>query len=127
MSTSFRAVAVAILKGFLRDKMSVFFAVVFPLMFLVLFGGIFNFDESPRLEVVQVGEEVGEPGPADLREPPLADLRVGVLADDVSDAGVDPCPDVVRSAVHELREVEKMRSSQVVEVQAHVDVVAGKA
>ena len=26
-------------KGFLRDKMSVFFAIVFPLMFLVLFGG----------------------------------------------------------------------------------------
>ena len=39
--SAFGAVA-AILKGFVRDRASVFFAIVFPLMFLVLFGGIFN-------------------------------------------------------------------------------------
>ncbi len=32
----------AILRGFIRDKASVFFAIVFPLMFLVLFGGLFG-------------------------------------------------------------------------------------
>ena len=37
----FWAIAVAIVKGFFRDKASVFFALIFPLMFLVLFGGIF--------------------------------------------------------------------------------------
>ena len=52
---AFRAIAVAIVKGFVRDKMSMFFAVVFPLMFLVLFGGIFNYSQSPRIELVQVG------------------------------------------------------------------------
>ena len=47
--TAFRAIALAIVKGFLRDKMSMFFAVVFPLMFLVLFGGVFDYENSPRI------------------------------------------------------------------------------
>jgi ABC-2 type transport system permease protein len=53
--TAFRAIATAIVKGFVRDKMSMFFAVVFPLMFLVLFGGVFNYSQSPRIELVEVG------------------------------------------------------------------------
>ena len=52
----FWAVAVAILKGFVRDRAAVFFALVFPLMFLVLFGGVFNFDGSSRIDVIQVGD-----------------------------------------------------------------------
>ena len=52
---SFRAIALAIVKGFLRDKMSLFFAVLFPLMFLVLFGGVFNYESSPKIHLVQVG------------------------------------------------------------------------
>ena len=35
--SSFRAIAVAIVKGFFRDKASVFFAMIFKMMFLVLF------------------------------------------------------------------------------------------
>ena len=31
-TSAFTAISVAILKGFLRDKTSVFFAVIFPLM-----------------------------------------------------------------------------------------------
>lgn len=53
--TAFRSLSSAILKGFLRDKASVFFALVFPLMFLVLFGGIFGDQEQSRLDMVQVG------------------------------------------------------------------------
>ena len=53
---AFRAIALAIVKGFLRDKMSMFFAVVFPLMFLVLFGGVFNYGSSPRIDLVEVGD-----------------------------------------------------------------------
>jgi ABC-2 type transport system permease protein len=52
----FWAISVAIVKGFFRDKASVFFALIFPLMFLVLFGGLFNFDSSAKITVVQVGE-----------------------------------------------------------------------
>jgi ABC-2 type transport system permease protein len=51
----FGAIAVAILKGFMRDRASVFFALVFPLMFLVLFGGIFNGSSQERLDLIQVG------------------------------------------------------------------------
>ena len=53
--TSFVSLSTAILKGFLRDRASVFFALVFPLMFLVLFGGIFGDQEQSRLDLVQVG------------------------------------------------------------------------
>ena len=55
-TSAFAALAAAIVKGFVRDKASVFFAVVFPLMFLVLFGGIFDVDASPRIALVQVGQ-----------------------------------------------------------------------
>jgi ABC-2 type transport system permease protein len=51
---AFNAIAVAIFKGFVRDKMSMFFAVIFPLMFLVLFGGVFNFGTS-KIAMVEVG------------------------------------------------------------------------
>jgi ABC-2 type transport system permease protein len=63
----FIGIAVAIVKGFYRDKMSVFFAVVFPLMFLVLFGGVFNYNSSPKINMIEVGHIslVGElPAPA---------------------------------------------------------------
>lgn len=53
---AFQSLSSAILKGFLRDRVSVFFSVVFPLMFLVLFGGVFNFDQSSKLDLVVVGE-----------------------------------------------------------------------
>ncbi|WP_232679780.1 ABC transporter permease [Nocardioides sp. R-C-SC26] len=54
-ASAFRAIAVAVLKGFLRDKSAVFFAVIFPLMFLVLFGGIFGDQGRSKIDMVQVG------------------------------------------------------------------------
>jgi ABC-2 type transport system permease protein len=51
---AFTAIAVAILKGFVRDKMSMFFALVFPLMFLVLFGGVFTYSTG-KIDLVEVG------------------------------------------------------------------------
>jgi ABC-2 type transport system permease protein len=53
--TAFRAIGTAMLKGFLRDRSSVFFALVFPLMFLVLFGGVFADPQQSKVELVQVG------------------------------------------------------------------------
>ena len=52
---AFRSLARAMLKGFFRDKMAFFFAVIFPLMFLVLFGGLLGGSGSSRIEVEQVG------------------------------------------------------------------------
>ena len=52
----FLALSLAILRGFLRDKSSVFFAIVFPLMFLVLFGGIFGNQSQSKVDMIQVGD-----------------------------------------------------------------------
>jgi len=68
MTTPFRALSAAILKGFVRDRMSVFFALVFPLMFLVLFGGLLEQDQS-RVDLVQVGDvALLDDLPGDARE-----------------------------------------------------------
>jgi len=53
--TAFRSLARAMLKGFFRDKMAFFFAVIFPLMFLVLFGGIFTDDGASKADIIQIG------------------------------------------------------------------------
>src|SRR5699024_9877772 len=52
----FLALSVAIVRGFVRDKSSVFFAVIFPLMFLVLFGGLFSDQTQSEVEMLQVGD-----------------------------------------------------------------------
>ncbi len=51
----FWGIAIALLKGFLRDRSAVFFSILFPLMFLVLFGGIFSGQGVTKIDVVQVG------------------------------------------------------------------------
>ncbi len=53
---AFVALARAIILGFLRDKTSVFFAIIFPLMFLVLFGGIFSDQSQSKVELIEVGK-----------------------------------------------------------------------
>ncbi len=53
--SAFWALSVAILRGFTRDKASVFFAIVFPLMFLVLFGGLFSSQDQSKVDLVKVG------------------------------------------------------------------------
>ncbi|HEY0949768.1 ABC transporter permease, partial [Nocardioides sp.] len=52
---AFRALSLAIVRGFVRDRTSVFFAVVFPLMFLVLFGGLFSDPSDGKVELIEVG------------------------------------------------------------------------
>lgn len=53
--TSLRALATAMLKGFFRDRVSLFFAVIFPLMFLVLFGGILTDQGESKADIIQIG------------------------------------------------------------------------
>lgn len=52
---AFASLATAMAKGFFRDKMAVFFAILFPLMFLVLFGGLLTDIGTSKSEVIQVG------------------------------------------------------------------------
>jgi ABC-2 type transport system permease protein len=54
--TSFVSLSKAIARGFVRDRTAVFFTVLFPLMFLVLFGGIFKNQTAPKSEVIEVGQ-----------------------------------------------------------------------
>jgi ABC-2 type transport system permease protein len=53
---AFKALSLAIVKGFVRDKTSVFFAVIFPLMFLVLFGGLFADQSQSKVDLIEVGK-----------------------------------------------------------------------
>lgn len=54
--TAFRALSLAIVRGFLRDRASLFFSLVFPLMFLVLFGGLLGSQGQSQVDLVQVGD-----------------------------------------------------------------------
>lgn len=53
---AFTALSRAMFLGFMRDKMTLFFAILFPLMFLVLFGGLLTDQGTSQSEVVQVGD-----------------------------------------------------------------------
>jgi ABC-2 type transport system permease protein len=53
---AFRALSLAIVKGFVRDRTAVFFAVIFPLMFLVLFGGLFANQSQSKVDMIVVGD-----------------------------------------------------------------------
>jgi ABC-2 type transport system permease protein len=55
-STAFRALSVSIMRGFIRDKASLFFAIVFPLMFLFLFGGVFAGQGQSKVQMIEVGK-----------------------------------------------------------------------
>jgi ABC-2 type transport system permease protein len=66
--TAFRSLARAMLKGFFRDKMAFFFAVIFPLMFLVLFGGLLGSSGTSKTDVEQVGRvSVLDDAPKEVR------------------------------------------------------------
>jgi ABC-2 type transport system permease protein len=45
----------AMFLGLLRDRTALFFTVLFPLMFLVLFGGLFKNQTAPRSDVLEIG------------------------------------------------------------------------
>jgi ABC-2 type transport system permease protein len=58
----------AMLLGFVRDRTALFFTIVFPLMFLVLFGGLFKDTGASRVDVLQIGPvPVLDSMPADAR------------------------------------------------------------
>jgi ABC-2 type transport system permease protein len=53
--TAFLSLSQALVKGFVRDRQAVFFSVFFPLMFLVLFGGVFANQGTSKIDLVEVG------------------------------------------------------------------------
>ncbi|TDC91418.1 ABC transporter permease [Actinomadura sp. 7K507] len=58
MSTyqSFKSLSRAMYLGFQRDRTALFFTVLFPLMFLVIFGGVFSDQMTSKVDVLKVGQ-----------------------------------------------------------------------
>lgn len=54
--TAFLTLSKTMALGLLRDRAAVFYMLVFPLMFLVLFGALFKEGGTPKVEIKQVGE-----------------------------------------------------------------------
>lgn len=54
--TAFKSLAVAMAKGFYRDKVTLFFTFLFPLMFLVVFGLLFRDAGSEKIKIGVVGD-----------------------------------------------------------------------
>ncbi len=70
---SFKSLSRAMYLGFRRDRTALFFTVLFPLTFLVIFGAIFSDQSTSKVEVVQVGkvpvlEQALAQGGEELRE-----------------------------------------------------------
>ncbi|SDP30553.1 ABC-2 type transport system permease protein [Nakamurella panacisegetis] len=53
--TAFRALSAAMFKGFIRDRMTVFFTILFPMFFIIIFGLVFTSSGSSKAKVVEVG------------------------------------------------------------------------
>ncbi|SER50652.1 ABC-2 type transport system permease protein [Lentzea xinjiangensis] len=54
--TAFRTLSLAMFKGFVRDKATLFFTFLFPLMFLVIFGLVLSDGAADRTKVAVVGD-----------------------------------------------------------------------
>jgi ABC-2 type transport system permease protein len=50
-----RTLSRAMLLSFVRDRLAMFFTILFPLIFLVLFGGIFRAQGLPKAKIEQIG------------------------------------------------------------------------
>jgi ABC-2 type transport system permease protein len=52
----FRSLSRAMFRGFVRDRAALFFTILFPVLFLLLFGSIYKSSSTPRITVVEVGK-----------------------------------------------------------------------
>jgi ABC-2 type transport system permease protein len=52
---AFQSLSRAMFRGFARDHAAMFFSILFPVMFLLLFGSIYKSSSTPRINVVEVG------------------------------------------------------------------------
>ena len=56
MNSPFKSLSLAMAKGFFREKTTLFFTFVFPLMFLVVFGLLFSDSGTDRIKLGSVGD-----------------------------------------------------------------------
>lgn len=91
--TTTRSLAAAMFKGFVRDRMSLFFTILFPLIFLFLFGGVFAGDTGTSKSDLEVVGDVAlvDELPTDARE--VFDDLFEVHRTDDLDAAIDKVRD----------------------------------
>ncbi|GGV37146.1 antibiotic ABC transporter permease [Actinomadura cremea] len=110
MSTfaSFKSLSRAMFLGFVRDRGALAFTILFPLMFLVIFAGIFGSQTTSKVEVLRVGSV------------PVVERAVAAAPDELGEV-----MEVTRASdrAAALREVEKGDVSAVVEQRGHELVV----
>jgi ABC-2 type transport system permease protein len=79
--SSFQSLARAMFLGFRRDRGALFFTIALPLLFLVIIGGLFAKQSTPRSKVLEIGSvSVIDQMPADMRagfHKSLAITRIG--------------------------------------------------
>ncbi|GAA1740964.1 ABC transporter permease [Aeromicrobium alkaliterrae] len=94
-----KALTVAMFKGFVRDRMTLFWAIAFPLMFLVLFGGIFtNQGDAEAADVIVVGTVSAiDDAPAEARK--SIDQAISITREDDLDAALEKVRDGDATAV----------------------------
>ncbi|HEV7647879.1 MAG TPA: ABC transporter permease [Actinophytocola sp.] len=90
---AFKSLALAMFKGFYRDKATLFFTFVFPLMFLVVFGLLFRDAGAEKIDLGVVGDG---PVVAGLERTGAFDIeRLGSLSDGVRKVKDGDLPAVV--------------------------------
>lgn len=52
----FRSLSRAMFRGFVRDRAALFFTILFPVLFLLLFGSIYKSSSTPKISVVEIGK-----------------------------------------------------------------------
>lgn len=95
--TAFASLSRAMLRGFVRDRMALFFTFLFPLMFLVVFGLIFGGAGTGKTHIGVVGDGPAlraldrtgavDTQPFDTFDAAVAEVRSGDLAAAVSEQG----------------------------------------
>lgn len=84
--TPFRSLSLAMIKGFYRDKATLLFTFVFPLMFLVVFGLIFRDAGTDKITIGAVGDgpvigALGQTGVVDLERYDTVDAALQKVRD----------------------------------------------
>jgi ABC-2 type transport system permease protein len=54
--TALKSLTRAMWLSFVRDRAALFFTIIFPMLFLVLFGGIFKYAGPPKANVIEIGQ-----------------------------------------------------------------------
>src|SRR4249920_1088921 len=52
----FRSLSRAMFRGFVRDRAALFFTILFPVLFLLLFGSLYKSSSTPKISAVEVGK-----------------------------------------------------------------------